>query len=855
MSKNLVIVESPAKAKTIEKFLGANYVVRSSMGHVRDLPAKDLGIDIKNNFTPLYEVTADKVKIINELKKLSKDAEIVWLATDEDREGEAISWHLKEALSLSEDKIKRIAFHEITKTAIETAIQNPRKIDIGLVDAQQARRILDRLVGFELSPVLWRKVKPSLSAGRVQSVAVRLIVEREKEIQNFESKSLYKVVGEFEIQTNSKKAILKADLSEKYPKIEQAQAFLEKCKTAKFTIKSIETTPGKKSPAPPFTTSTLQQEASRKLGFSVSRTMTVAQQLYESGKITYMRTDSVNLSSLAISTAKKEIETQYGVEYSKTRNFTTKTKGAQEAHEAIRPTFISQHSIEGDASARRLYELIWKRTIASQMSDAQLEKTTILIEVSNAQEHFITIGEIIKFDGFLKVYLESKDDDDENDEVKGTLPPVKKGDLLTPIEINAQEKFSLNPPRYTEASLVKKLEDLGIGRPSTYAPIISTVQKRGYVVREDRPGKERNYNTLTLKNGTIKHNIKVESYGIEKGKMFPTDIGIIVTNFLSDNFNKIMDYNFTANVEKEFDEIAEGNIEWTKMIKQFYSEFHPQVETTLQTSEKVSGERLIGNDPKTGKKIVARLGRFGPMVQIGTADEEEKPLFASINKNQSIETITLEEALKLFDLPKTIGEFEDKEVVVAIGRFGPYIKHNSLFISIPKGEDALEVELSRAIEIIEAKRVQTKLNAPRILGKHNDEEVQVAVGRYGPYIKIGAKNYALPRKSDTATLSLEDAIALALQSEAKNTIAQFDEDSSIKVLSGKYGAYISFEKNNFKIPSNKTPEKLTLAECKEIIALTPAKSTKTKSAKTIKTEKTTKVIAKSQTNEFRGGLI
>lgn len=840
MIKNLVIVESPAKARTIEKFLGSDYLVRSSMGHVRDLPSKELGINIEENFTPIYEVMSDKTKIVSELKKLSKEAEIVWLATDEDREGEAISWHLKETLSLPDSKIKRIAFHEITKSAIENAINNPRSIDIGLVDAQQARRVLDRIVGFELSPVLWRKVKPSLSAGRVQSVAVRLIVEREKEIQGFQSKSTYKVVGEFQIDNNIGKQTFKADLSEKFDTLDQAKSFLEKCKSANYKIKSIETTPGKKSPAPPFTTSTLQQEASRKLGFSVSRTMTVAQQLYESGKITYMRTDSVNLSSLAISTAKNEIESQYGPEYSKTRNFTTKSKGAQEAHEAIRPSYINKHSIEGDASARRLYELIWKRTIASQMSDAILERTTITVEVSTAKQTYISVGEVIKFDGFLKVYLESNDDDnDEKDD--SILPPVKKGDILNAIQIVAQEKYSINPPRYTEASLVKKLEELGIGRPSTYAPIISTIQKRDYVVREDRPGKTREFNLLTLKKSDIKHEIKTETYGVEKAKMFPTDIGIIVTNFLIEHFNKIMDFNFTANVEKEFDDIAEGKEKWTNMISNFYTDFHPQVDHTIKNSEKASGERELGIDPKSGKKIVARLGKFGPMVQIGTTDDTEKPTFASLNKTQSLDTITIEEALKLFELPKVIGTFEEKEVTVAVGRFGPYIKHNSIFVSIPKGHDPLDLSLETAVELIEAKRIQAEKNAPRSLGKHQDEEVQVAVGRYGPYIKIGAKNYALPRKTDALLISLEDAIKLALESESKNIIVQFEEDPNIKVLSGKYGAYIAFGKNNFKIPADKSPETLTLADCKAIIDATPV--TKSKLSKPT-TKATTKQPAK-----------
>lgn len=849
MIKNLVIVESPAKARTIEKFLGAEYQVRSSMGHVRDLPSKDLGIDIENGFLPKYEVMSDKVKIVSELKKLSKGAEIVWLATDEDREGEAISWHLKETLGLDDSKIKRIAFHEITKTAIENAINNPRTINIGLVDAQQARRVLDRIVGFELSPVLWRKVKPSLSAGRVQSVAVRLIVEREREIIDFTSKSTYKVVGEFQIEEAKGKHVFKADLSEKFNTKEEAASFLEKCKSATYKVKSIETTPGKKSPAPPFTTSTLQQEASRKLGFSVSRTMTVAQQLYESGKITYMRTDSVNLSDMAIGAAKKEIVSQFGEQYSKTRQFATKTKGAQEAHEAIRPAYINQHTLEGDASARRLYELIWKRTIASQMSDAQLERTTITIEISTATQTYISVGEVIKFDGFLKIYLESNDDElEDNDST--LLPPVKKGDSLKALQVVAQEKYALHPPRYTEASLVKKLEELGIGRPSTYAPIISTIQKRDYVVREDRPGKTREINLLTLKAGKISEEIKSENYDTEKAKMFPTDIGNVVTNFLAEHFNEIMDYNFTAKVEKEFDDIADGKTKWAKMMGNFYTNFHPQVELTLKTSEKASGERELGIDPKSGKKMIARLGRFGAMVQIGTSDEEDKPKFASLNKTQSIETITFEEALKLFELPKTIGTFEENEIVVAIGRFGPYIKHNSVFVSIPKGIDPMEISLEESIDIIKAKRIQAEKNAPRLLGIHNKEEVQIAVGRYGPYVKIGTKNYALPRKTDAMQITLADAIKLAEESETKNLIIQYEEDDSIKVMLGKYGPYISAGKNNYKIPSDKTPNLLTLAECKAIIGdtPTPVKAKKTAS-KTASKAKTTKTVAKKTTKK------
>ncbi len=846
MSKNLVIVESPAKAKTIEKFLGKDYQVRSSMGHVRDLPSKGLGIDIENDFNPIYEINSDKTKIVGELKKLSKTAEVVWLATDEDREGEAISWHLKETLSLTDEKIKRIAFHEITKTAVETAIQNPRNINYNLVDAQQARRILDRLVGFELSPVLWKKVKPSLSAGRVQSVAVKLVVEREKEINNFKTISSFKVFGEFEIIDQGKTYLLKSELSEKFATKKEAESFLEKCKDANFVIKSVETTPGKKTPSPPFTTSTLQQEASRKLGFSVSRTMVLAQKLYESGKITYMRTDSVNLSQIAINSSKKEIESRFGKEYSKPRNYQTKTKGAQEAHEAIRPTYISNSEINDDASAKKLYELIWKRTIASQMSEAIIEKTNITISISNAKETFITLGEVIKFDGFLKVYLESRDDENENDEVKGTLPPVKKGDKLNYTEIIAQEKFSLSPPRYTEASLVKKLEDLGIGRPSTYAPTISTIQKRGYVVIEDREGKQREYQILHLKNSKISSSKKIEKYGYEKRKLFPTDIGTIVTNFLSDNFKKIMDYNFTALVEKEFDEIAEGHIKWNKMIKSFYKDFHPQVEQTLLTSERAKGERELGQDPKTGNMVVARLGRYGPMVEIINKDEEQKKQFASLNSNQSIDSITIEEALKLFELPRQLGEFENEEVIVSKGRFGPYIKHKDLFVSLPKNEDIFEIQLQRAIELIIEKQELSKQNAPKMLGKHENEEVQAAVGRFGPYLKIGKKNYSLPKGTNVADLSLEQALKMIAETKTKNVIVEYSEEPDIKILSGKYGAYISFKKENYKIPKEFTPEKLTLKECKEIIDNTPSTKSNKKTTKGAKTNQTKTTIKRKK---------
>jgi DNA topoisomerase-1 len=678
MSKNLVIVESPAKAKTIEGFLGKDFTVKSSFGHVRDLPRKGVAIDIENNFEPTYEISPDKEKVINELKRLAKNAEIVWLATDEDREGEAISWHLFESLGLKKAATKRIVFHEITKPAIQKAIQNPRSIDINLVNAQQARRILDRLVGFELSPILWKKVRPSLSAGRVQSVAVRLIVEREREIMNFTSTSAFRVVGVFKSDNSS----FKAELNKRFSTKQEANEFLKNCKDAEFTIENLETKPGKRSPAAPFTTSTLQQEAARKLGFSVAQTMVVAQRLYESGKITYMRTDSVNLSQTALDQAKDEINSQYGNKYHHQRTFKTKSKGAQEAHEAIRPTYLNVHSISGERNEERLYDLIWKRTIASQMSDAELEKTTATISVSNRKEHFVAQGEILKFDGFLRVYLEGTDEENENDENSSMLPPLKKGLSLGYNEINATEKFTHHPPRYTEASLVKKLEELGIGRPSTYAPTISTVQKRNYVVKEDREGKPRNYFSLTLKNSSVSEETKTENTGAEKSKMFPTDIGMVVNDFLLQYFPDILDFHFTAKVEEEFDEIAEGKLDWTKMLKQFYKPFHKEVEKTIDKSERATGERLLGKEKASGKNVYVRIGRFGPMVQIGESTDEEKPRFASLRNNQRLETITYDEAMDLFRLPRVAGTFEDKEIKVNIGRFGPYILHNNAFTSM-----------------------------------------------------------------------------------------------------------------------------------------------------------------------------
>jgi DNA topoisomerase I len=755
MSKNLVIVESPAKAKTIEGFLGEGFTVKSSFGHVRDLAKKGLGVDIENKFAPNYEISPDKAKVVAELKKLAKGADMVWLATDEDREGEAISWHLFESLELSEKKTKRIVFHEITKPAIKNAIANPRTIDKHLVDAQQARRILDRLVGFELSPVLWKKVRPSLSAGRVQSVAVRLIVEREREIMHFNSVSSYKVVANF-ISGNSN---VKAELNKKFSTHEEAKAFLKKCEAADFTIETVETKPAKKSPSAPFTTSTLQQEASRKLGFSVAQTMVVAQRLYESGKITYMRTDSVNLSETAINQAKEAITGNYGAKYLNIRQYKTKSKGAQEAHEAIRPTYIEQQTIDGDSADKRLYDLIWKRTISSQMSDAELEKTTAVITVSGATEKFVAQGEVLKFDGFLKIYLEGTDEEDEENQ-EGMLPPMKVGEKLGINEINATQRFTHHPARYTEASLVKKLEELGIGRPSTYAPTISTIQKREYVVKEDREGAERNYNVIVLKNNKINEEVKSERTGAEKSKMFPTDIGMVVNDFLLKEFPQIMDFNFTAKVEEEFDEIAEGKINWTKMLSDFYKPFHKNVEETSEHSERASGERLLGVDPASGKNLYVRIGRFGPMAQLGEGnDENNKPKFASLRKDQRLDTITFEEALDLYKLPRVVGEFEGKEMVVAIGRFGPYIRHNSIFVSLKKEDDPMTVSADRCIELILAKR-QAEIDK-YIKTFPENPEVQLLNGRWGPYLVIGQNNFKLPKNIDPKTLTLQDCLDIA----------------------------------------------------------------------------------------------
>ncbi len=757
MAKNLVIVESPAKAKTIENFLGKDFIVRSSFGHVMDLNRKKLSVDVENDFEPQYEISSDKKKLVTELKKIAKDADMVWLASDEDREGEAISWHLYNALGLKDEKSKRIVFHEITKNAILNAIENPRGIDRNLVDAQQARRVLDRLVGYELSPLLWRKVKPMLSAGRVQSVAVRLIVEREEEIQKFKSTSSYRTIAEFTVTEGKNKQVFTAEYAERFKDHNTAKAFLQQQMEGLFSVFSVEKKPGKKSPAPPFTTSTLQQEASRKLGYSVANTMRIAQHLYESGLITYMRTDSVNLSNFALAAAKEEIEKIYGEEYSKTRNFTTKSKGAQEAHEAIRPTYMNRTSIEGGRDEQRLYDLIWKRTIASQMSDAKLEKTNVQVQSTQADKYFVATGEVIKFDGFLKVYIE--DTDDENgEEQSGLLPPMNKGEKLDLIRMTSSERFTKYPPRYTEASLVRKMEELGIGRPSTYAPTISTIQKREYVVKENREGFKREVQKLVLEKGELKESVLTETAGNEKGKLFPTDIGTLVNRFLMKHFDNIIDYNFTASVEKEFDEIAAGRHEWKKIIKTFYGPFHEKVSDTQDNSGKFSGERLLGTDPKTGKNVYVKIGRYGAMAQIGDTDSEEKPSFAGLQKGQSLDTITLEEALKLFEFPRTLGEFEDEVVTVAIGRFGPYVKHNKLFYSIKKEYNPAEVTLEDAIEIIHAKREAEK---QKIIKTFEDGKVQVLNGRYGPYLTIEKQNYKIPKGTDPAGLSLEDCYEIS----------------------------------------------------------------------------------------------
>lgn len=768
MQKNLVIVESPAKAKTIEKYLGADYKVMSSYGHIRDLKKKDFGVDLKT-FEPQYEIPADKRKVVTELRAQAKKSEAVWLASDEDREGEAISWHLAEVLGLDPKETRRIVFHEITKPAILSAIEHPRHIDLNLVDAQQARRVLDRLVGFKLSPVLWRKVRPSLSAGRVQSVAVRLIVEREREIQQFKPESSYRVTAVFEVPaSNGSITLLKAELNKRFATRDEAQAFLEKCKEATFTIDAITTRPTKRNPAPPFTTSTLQQEAARKLGFPVAVTMRVAQSLYESGLITYMRTDSMNLSDLCLNSCGPVISSLMGDEYHQRRTYHTHSKGAQEAHEAIRPTDMNRQTIEGDTREQRLYELIWKRTIACQMADAKLERTTVSIAVSETDEMFQATGEVVRFDGFLRVYRESQgDDENANADESKLLPPMNEGEALQRREVVAQQRFSQQPARYTEASLVHKMEELGIGRPSTYAPTISTIQNREYVVKGDAEGTPRSYDQLTLQSDTISETTQSENVGSNRGKLVPTDIGLVVNDFLMEYFPEIMDYNFTANVEKQFDEVAEGKENWTEMISNFYQDFEPQVERTLnEKTEHRVGERELGVDPKSGKPVSVKIGRFGPVVQMGTPSDDEKPQFANLTKGQSIETITLEEALELFKLPRTLGELEGQVVKANVGRFGPYVQLGKLFVSIPKGEDPMDITLERAAELIQEKRLKEEQSHLKQFDE--DPDLEVRAGRWGPYIAYKGKNYKLPKSdAERATELTYDECKKIIEAEAK----------------------------------------------------------------------------------------
>ena len=770
MQENLVIVESPAKAKKIEEFLGKDYKVMSSYGHIRDLKKKELSIDEKT-MEPDYEIPEEKKKLVTELKSNAKKAKKIWLASDEDREGEAISWHLCEVLGLDEEKTSRIVFHEITKPAILEAIQHPRHLDMNLVNAQQARRVLDRIVGFKLSPVLWRKVKPALSAGRVQSVAVRLIVEREREIQKFNSEPYYRINAIFAlVDENGSATEVKAELDRRFKTHDEVEAFLEKCKDAKFSVESVSKKPLKRTPAPPFTTSTLQQEAARKLGFTVSQTMMIAQRLYESGRITYMRTDSVNLSSLCLNASKDEIIKVYGAEYSKPRNYHTHSKGAQEAHEAIRPTYMSDTSIEGTGQEKRLYDLIWKRTLASQMADAQIEKTTVNIKIDNTEEKFVANGEVVVFDGFIKVYRESTDDEDNAEDTSHILPAMKEGDELQRREVCATEKFSLAPARYTEASLVKKLEDLGIGRPSTYAPTISTIQQREYVVKGDKNGEERQYTVDVLKGIKVTQKLKRELAGSEKGKLLPTDIGIVVNDFLMANFPGIMDYNFTANVEQKFDDIAEGKTDWNKWMKTFDKDFEPNVDKVMNArSEHKAGERELGNDPNSGKPVFVKIGRFGPVVQIGSAEDQEKPRFAQLPADKSIETITLEEALELFKLPREVGEYEGTTVTIGAGRFGPYVLHNKKYVSIPKGEDPMSITLERAIQLIREKReTEQKRHIKTFV---EDTKMEILNGKYGPYIAYDGRNYRIPKpkQENVEALSFDECMTIIKESPEPKT--------------------------------------------------------------------------------------
>lgn len=772
--KNLVIVESPTKSKTIEKFLGKDYTVLSSNGHIRDLATKEMSIDIENHYEPEYHITEVKHRLVADLKKAVKEADMVWLASDEDREGEAIAWHLQETLNLKPEKTKRIVFNEITKNAILHAIENPRGIDMNLVNAQQARRVLDRLVGYEISPILWSKIKPALSAGRVQSVAVRLIVEREEEIKNFVSQSYFRVTAQ--MHPTGSRTKVSAELNKRFDTVDEAGVFMNSLPGSTMKVLSIDTHPARRTPAPPFTTSTLQQEASRKLGFSVARTMQIAQQLYESGFITYMRTDSVNLSETALQMAKDEIQWMYGENYVKTRRYQTKTKGAQEAHEAIRPTDMSQHVITADAAQRRLYELIWKRAIASQMADAELERTVVEIDISNHEEKFVCQGEQVRFDGFLKVYLEGTDDEDSESE-KGThtLPKLTEGMSLELEIAEAAEHHTQHPPRYTEASLVKKLEELGIGRPSTYAPTISTILKREYVMKEDREPKTVENTVLTLKDGTVTTNTRTEKTGAEKGKLFPTDIGTVVNSFLMEHFADIIDYSFTATVEKDFDDIASGKKEWRKVIDTFYVPFHKNIRITQQTSQRTSGSRLVGVDPKTGKNVYAKIGRYGTLVQLGDTSSDEKPKFASMKRGQSIETITLDEALALFSLPRTVGQFEGKDVVVSIGKYGPYVRHNNEFFSLSKSDDPYEIGIDRCIEIIKIKReieqekIRLQQNFPHEIGLHDGQPVVSNMGRYGAYLSYRNENFRLPKGTDPLNITIEEAWNIIVEAGTKKT--------------------------------------------------------------------------------------
>lgn len=803
MAKNLVIVESPAKAKTIEKFLGKDFVVKSSFGHIRDLPSKDMSIDIENDFQPKYVVSEDKGKVVSELKKEVQKADMVWLASDEDREGEAIAWHLKETLGLEPEKTKRIVFNEITKNAILNAVENPRDIDINLVNAQQARRVLDRIVGYEISPVLWKKVKPALSAGRVQSVAVRLIVEKETEIQNFKQHTLYKVKAAF--LTNEGKHIF-TTLDKKFETKEETLKFLNDCKEAIFSVEAIETKPSKTSPSAPFTTSTLQQEASKRLGMSVSRTMSVAQNLYEEGYITYMRTDSVNLSDLALAQAKEVIESEYGKEYLKIRKFSNKIKGAQEAHEAIRPTDLSRKEIIAEPAAQRLYDLIRKRTLASQMADAKLEKTNITIAISNREEKHIANGEVVLFDGFMKVYAPNREEDStEEKESTSILPRVNQGEVLQHLYSKAQESHSTPPARYNEAMLVKKLEDLGIGRPSTYAPTITTIQKREYVNKQDNPAQQREIVVLFLENGNINEQQEQENFGSEKGKLHPTDIGTIVNNFLVEHFTDIIDYNFTAQVEKQFDKIAQGDESWQDMMKEFYTPFHKEVEATKE-SKKESGERLLGIDNASGKNVYAKIGRFGAMIQIGEISDEEKPRFASLKKTQSINTITLEEALDLFRLPRIVGILNEHEIVANNGRFGAYISYNTKNYTLPKGIDPMEVSFEECVEVIEKKDKQTEL-VGKVLATKDGKDITLAYGRYGMYIKYDENNFRIPRGVNAGEITAEQAIAI-VSGETKKQEAIKTFACGAELLEGRYGVYIKYNGKNYKIPKENKAEEL-----------------------------------------------